>query len=83
MTVKHVNGGIMVWGAFTAVGVGKLIRCEESIIGKENIKILERGILLTVQQKLTFQQDNAPAHTAKVTKIWLAENSFELMFWPG
>ena len=34
-TVKHGNGGIMVWGTFTAAGVGELIRCETSINAKK------------------------------------------------
>ena len=77
--MKHGNGGIIVWKVyFTAAGVGKLIKFEESINAKEYIKILERGLLPTVQQlvmtETIFQQDNAPVHTAKGTKKWLAEN---------
>ena len=30
-----------------------------------------------------FQLDNTPANTAKVTKKWLVDNSFELIYWPG
>ena len=78
----------MVWGDFTAAGVGKLIRCEESINAKEYIKILERRLLPTVQQfimteTMIFQQDNAQDPSAPMTKKWLAEISLELMFWPG
>ena len=42
-TVKHGNGGIMVWETFTAAGVGELIRYETSINAKEYIRILETG----------------------------------------
>ena len=84
-TVKHGNGGIMVWKTFTAAGVGKLIRCKTSINAKEYIQILETGLLpsiekLGISQNIIFQQDNAPAHTTKVTKKWLADNSIDVMF---
>ena len=87
-TVKHGNGGIMVWKTFTAAGVGKLTRCETSINAKEYIRILETGLLTSIEklgisQNIIFQQYNASAHTAKVTKKWLADNSIDVMFWPG
>ena len=77
----------MVWGTFTAAGVWELIRCETSINAKQYIRILETGLLpsiekLRISQNIIFQ-DNAPAHTAKVTKKWLANNSIDVMFWPG
>ena len=61
----------MVLGAFAAAGVGKLIRCDESMNAKEYIKILDIGFQPTVQRLMIteiiiFQQDNSPAHTAKV-----------------
>ena len=87
-TVKHGNGGIMVWGTFTAAGVGELIRCENSINAKEYIRILNIGLLPSIQklgisQNIVFQQDNAPAHTAKVAKKWFSDNSIDVMFLPG
>ena len=30
-----------------------------------------------------FQQDNAPAHSAGVTKAWFAENSIAVLKWPA
>ena len=88
MIVKHGNGGIMVWRTFTAAEVGELIRCETSINAKEYIRILETGLLpsiekLGISQNIILQQDNAPAHTAKVTKKRLANNSIDVIFWPG
>jgi len=29
-----------------------------------------------------FQQDNAPVHTARIVREWLAEQDFEVMAWP-
>ena len=84
-TVKQRNA---VWETFTVAGVGELIRCEMSINAKEYIRILETGLLpsiekLGISQNIILQQDNAPAHTAKVTKKGLANNSIDVMFWPG
>ena len=78
----------MVWGTFTAAGVGELIKVDASINAKEYIRILETGLLPSIQKQgishsIVFQQDNAPSHTAKVTKKWLADNSIDVMFWPG
>lgn len=41
--VKYDSGGIMVWGAVTAAGVGKHIRCDKLVNAKECIIILGRG----------------------------------------
>ena len=77
----------MMWGTFTTTVVDKQIKSEESINAKEYIQLLEKRFLLTVQQlmmreTMIFQQENTPTHTAQMTQ-WLAENSFELMFWPS
>lgn len=33
--------------------------------------------------RLTFQQDNAPPHTAKTTKCFFTENNFDVLQWPA
>ncbi len=43
--------------------------------------ILDENLLQSAQdlrlgQRFTFQQDNDPKHTAKITKEWLHNNSF-------
>lgn len=90
-TKKHGAGGIMVWGIFSASGVGELIRCSGSINAKEYQRILDIGLLPSIEKLCTenerqyviFQQDNAPAHTAKTTKAWLKKKGVPVMFWPG
>ena len=89
-TVKHGGRGVMVWGAFSAAGTGELLHCEKSIHSLEYRRILHKGLIPTIEklsskeeQSNVFQQDNAPAQTAKTTKTWLENKSIRLMFWPG
>ena len=87
-TVKHGGRSVMVWGAFSAAGTGELVHCEKSINALEYMRILQKGLLLTIEKLFSkaehsdviFQQDNAPAHTAKTTKTWLENKSIRLMF---
>ena len=77
-TVKHGGRGVMVWEAFSADGTGELLHCKKSINALEYRIILQKGWLPTIenmfskaeQSDVIFQQDNAPAHTAKTTKMW-------------
>ena len=80
----------MVWGAFSAAGIGELLHNEKSKNALEYRIILQKGLLPTIEklfskaeQSDVFQQDNAPAHTAKTTKMWLENKSIRLMFWPS
>ena len=59
----------MVWGAFSAAGTGELLHCEKSIKALEYRRILQKGLLPTIEtlfskverSDVIFQQDNAPA----------------------
>uniref|UniRef100_A0A9J8CBN2 Transposase n=1 Tax=Cyprinus carpio carpio TaxID=630221 RepID=A0A9J8CBN2_CYPCA len=79
-TVKYGGGSIMLWGCFSAAGTGRLVAIE----GKMNVAkyrdILDENLLQSAQdlrlgRRFTFQQDNDPKHTAKITKEWLHNNS--------
>ena len=78
----------MVWGAFSTAGTGELVTCEKSMNDLEYRRILQKGLLPTIeilfskaeQSDVIFQQDNAHA---KTTKTWLGNKSIRLMFWPS
>ena len=64
-TVKYGGGSIMIWGCFSAAGVGNI-----DIIAEKYKNILEKNLLSSVEslnltQDWIFQQDNDPKHTAK------------------
>jgi hypothetical protein len=72
-TVKHGGGSMMLWGCFSAPGTGRLIRIEANMNGAKYRQIFDENLLqdLRLGQRLTFQQDNDPKHTAKTTQVWL------------
>ena len=87
-TVKHGGRCVMVWGAFSAAG--ELLYCKKSINALEYRRILQKGLLPTIeklfskveQSDVIFQQDNAPAHTARPPKCGLRTNPSGSCFGP-
>ncbi len=72
---------------FSAAGTGRLV-CNR---GKDECgqvrDILDENLLQSAQdlrlgRRFTFQQDNDPKHTAKITKEWLHNNSVTVLEWP-
>ncbi|KAL0173820.1 hypothetical protein M9458_029788 [Cirrhinus mrigala] len=86
---KHLKDSKMVrnkilWSDFSAAGTGRLV----AIKGKMNVAkyrdILGENLLQSAQdlrlgRRFTFQQDNDPKHTAKITKEWLHNNSMTVL----
>lgn len=71
-TVKF-PASVMVWGCFSAKGVGQLHFIEGTVNAPKYIQILEEHLLtsvpmLTTFDEFIFQQDGASCHTAKITK---------------
>ena len=69
-TVKHGGGRFMLWGCFSAVGTGKLVRIEAKMNGAKYREILDENLLQSAQdlrlgRRFTFHQDNDPKYTAK------------------
>jgi len=85
---KHGGGNIMVWGCFTCHGVGYLCRINQSLDAELYRQILDidfKGTLAFYnleKDKIIFQQDNDPKHTAKLTKQWFIDNQIPLLEWP-
>ncbi len=78
-TVKHGGGSIMLWGCFSAAGTGRLVAIEGKMNAAKYRDILDENLLQSAQdlrlgRRFTFQQDNDPKHTAKITKEWLFLN---------
>lgn len=72
-TVKHGGGHVMVWGACSAAGVGKLHFVEGNMDKIQYLNILKSNLKqsaekLAIQDSFHFYQDNDPKHTAGIVK---------------
>jgi transposase len=77
--------GIMVWGCFCRGRMGPLVLLEGKVTAAKYIEMLEQYLLpfMNAQTEYIFQDDNAPAHTARVTKAWKEDNLNETLPWPA
>ncbi len=77
----------MIWGAVTSAGVDPLCFIKSKVKSAIYQEILEQ-FMLTSAEKLygdayfLFQQDLAPAHTAKSTSKWFADHDIIVLDWP-
>ncbi|KAK3518104.1 hypothetical protein QTP70_033329 [Hemibagrus guttatus] len=87
-TVKHGGGNIMLWGCFSAKGLGRLIRVKERMNGAMYREILSKNLLLSaralkMKHGWIFQHDNDPKHTTRATKELLRKKHFKVLEWPS
>lgn len=95
-TFKSGRKSVMVWGCFAGGTKGPLIFCDENKEGNERINSntyitilnsyllpFERTVHELTGKPAVFQQDNAPIHTAKITKEWFKTNKIVIMDWPA
>ncbi len=87
-TVKHGSGSIMLWGVFQLQGQDDWLQSRERWMPAKYRDILDGNLLQSAQdlrlgRRFTFQQDNDPKHTAKITKEWLHNNSVTVLEWPS
>ena len=88
-TVKHPTT-VMIWGCFSFAGLGRIDFCNGRMNAAKYITTLERKLLPSAEDMFgednrdwTFQQDNAPCHTARVVKTWFQQNDVTVMEWPA
>lgn len=86
-TVKHPDS-LMVWGAFSGKGLGSLVVLPKNIKVNQNVylELLSDHLPDCFDQTgaTVFQQDGAPAHTAKSITTWLNDCGISFMKdWPG
>ena len=86
-SVKGGGGSVMVWGMFSAAGVGPLIQLHGRVNANVYQNLLRQHVVPPLRsspnQPAIFMQDNAPCHTAKRVKQFLETENIEIMKWPA
>jgi transposase len=84
-------GGIsvMFWGCFSTQGVGPLVALEGSQNQHTYKDLLQKYLIPEIQVarsqfgvQMTFMQDNAPCHKARMVMDFLARNRVPMLDWP-
>ncbi len=78
----------MIWGVISSAGVGPFCFLKTNITAPVYQDILKHFMLPSADQLFKdadffFQQDLAPAHTAKSTKNWLNDHGVGVLDWPA
>ncbi len=78
----------MIWAAMSSAGVGPLCFLKSTVNAAIYQEILEHFMLppadkLYGDADFIFQQDLAPAHTAKGTKSWFNDHGVTVLDWPA
>ncbi len=78
---------LMIWAAMSSAGVGPLCFLKSTVNAAIYQDILENFMLPSADKlygdaDFIFQQDLAPAHTAKGTKSWFNDHGVTVLDWP-
>ena len=81
------SGGFSVafWGCFSRVGLSPLVALDGNMTGEKYINLIRDVVIPEIEaanRPMTFMQDNAPCHKAKIVLDFMAENDIELLDWP-
>ncbi len=79
---------VMIWAAMSSAGVGSLCILKSTVNAAIYQEILEHFMLPSADKlygdaDFIFQQDLAPAHTAKGTKSWFSDHGVTVLDWPA
>ncbi len=79
---------VMIWAAMSSAGVGPLclLKCTVNAAIYQEILVhfmSPSADKLYGDADFIFQQDLAPAHTAKCTKSWFNDNGVTVLDWPA
>ncbi len=79
---------VMIWAAMSSAGVGPLCFLKSTVNAAIYQEILENFMLPSADKlygdaDFIFQQDLAPAHTAKGTKSWFNDHGVTVLDWPA
>ncbi len=79
---------VIIWAAISSVGVGPLCFLKSTVNAAIYQDILEHFMLPSADKlygdaDFIFQQDLAPAHTAKGTKSWFNDHGVTVLDWPA
>ncbi len=79
---------VMIWAAMSSAGVGPLCFLKSTVNAAIYQEILEHFVLPSADKlygdgDFIFQQDLAPAHTAKGTKSWFNDHGVTVLDWPA
>ena len=89
--IKMHSGGnsVMFWGYFSKHGTGPLVSIKGSVDQYEYLSILKDELIpefnrakQAIPGTWRLMQDNAPCHTAKSVKSFLARKKVQLIEWP-
>jgi len=76
----------MVWACMAAAGTGHLVIVEETIDSRVYLSIVSDAVVQEWQRLCgngwTFQQDNAPVHTARIVQQWFKDAGVVLLEQP-
>ena len=86
-SVKFGGGRVMVWGMFSAAGVGPLVKLHGRVNANVYVNLPRQcaipSLQLSPNQPTIFMQDNAPCRTAKWVKQFLKAKNIETLKWPA
>jgi len=80
---------VMVWGCFVSNIRGPLTVCHGHMKAVQYVNILEENLLPfietlpdNIKNDVSYQQDNATIHRARVTEGWFEDNEITVVDWP-